>query len=140
MARLLFCCATLLALADPAQAGPACTLRSLTGDYQIQLLELTWRASGAGQVFFSAKGRLSFDGSGGVSFDIVVREVDEFGATTSGPLTGPGTYTVAADCRAQITNPGGSTADVVIVQRGRMFLFGDPETAGEVRTGFGVEE
>lgn len=142
MARVLLL-AALLALAAPVQAGPHCTLRTLKGDYQIQLLHLV--RSGAGHRQASVKGRVSFDGVGAASFDLVMREVDEFGGITSTPVSGLGSYSVDADCRGRISPPGcmppGCTpADITLVQRGRLFLFGDPEPAGEIRTGFGVEE
>lgn len=133
--RLFLCFATLVALAPSLQAAAPCTPRSLNGAYRFQDLWVNWKPSGAGQSTFSSKGRLTFDGSGGVLFDIVAREIDEFGTHTVFTISGLGTYSVDPDCRGRIIPPGGTGADVFLALGGKVFFLGEPAGANEMRSG-----
>jgi hypothetical protein len=124
LTRLLYVSACFL-FASAAVAEDACTLGTLHGT-------LAWSATtSTGGVPHAASGFESYDGNGHVKYS----ELFSDGYTTE-TYTGNGTYTIGANCIAQVTYDGGGTPFVYFVAPdGSAYYWANNQNTGTISSG-----
>jgi hypothetical protein len=121
----ILCVATCILFANAVVAEETCTLGTLRGT-------LAWNAttSRAG-VPHAASGFESYDGNGHLKYT----ELFSDGYTTS-TFSGTGTYTIGANCIAQVTYDGGGTPFVYFVAPdGSAYYWANNQNVGTVSSG-----
>lgn len=134
---------SLVALASFWEVAEAvkCKTLSLDGVYQFREMQINSPTSPISppQQLISTLGTITFDGQGGLTFQLNERRVQAFGGLTTSSSSGAGTYIVNSDCTVDITTPGGGLKGVLVLA-GRIFLVTElvPMLANESVMGIGI--
>ena len=132
LVKLICCIFAAVGFVLPIEALADCDNTTLNGTYLFQDL---WVNTQSPECQFSppgnvscgpvpttetVKGVASFDGAGGVVFNLQIRRVDR-DILTTGNISGPGTYTITPDCSVMMNLPTGDSRLFLAAPNGNFF-------------------